>query len=90
VLGIFTEVHYEQGQIRLHPYDVLIAFTDGISEAMTADLEEWGEERLIAAAKINNHRSAQEIVTAVIDCADRFTAGAAQNDDLSLVVLKVL
>jgi serine phosphatase RsbU (regulator of sigma subunit) len=36
------------------------------------------------------HRSAQEIVTAVIESADHFTAGAAQNDDLTLVVLKVL
>ena len=90
VLGIFSEVHYEQGQIQLQPYDALIAFTDGISEAMTADLEEWGEERLIAAARMSTHRSAQDIVTAVVVGADRFTAGAAQNDDLSLVVLKVL
>ncbi len=90
VLGIFTEVHYEQGRIQLRPYDALIAFTDGISEAMTADLQEWGEERLIAAARASNHRSAQEIVTAVIASVDQFTAGAPQSDDLSLVVLKVL
>jgi phosphoserine phosphatase RsbU/P len=90
VIGILTEVHYDQGRLQLYPYDTLIAFTDGISEAMTADYEEWGEERLIAAARKNNHRSAQDTVTALIECADRFTAGAAQNDDLSLVVLKVL
>ncbi len=90
VLGIFTEVHYEQGRIQLRPYDSLIAFTDGISEAMNAGLEEWGEERLISAAKLSTHLSAQDIVTAVIASADRFTAGAPQNDDLSLVVLKVL
>jgi len=57
---------------------------------MTAGYEEWGEERLIAAARKNNHRSAQATVTALIECADRFTAGAPQNDDLSVVVLKVL
>jgi sigma-B regulation protein RsbU (phosphoserine phosphatase) len=90
VVGIFTEVHYEQAQVQLQPYDVLIAFTDGISEAMTADYEEWGEERLIAASRVNTHRPARDIVTAVIASADQFTAGAAQNDDLSLVVLKVL
>jgi phosphoserine phosphatase RsbU/P len=90
VLGIFTEVHYEQGRIQLRPYDSLIAFTDGISEAMNAGLEEWGEEHLITAAKLSTHLSAQDIVTAVIASADRFTAGAPQNDDLSLVVLKVL
>jgi sigma-B regulation protein RsbU (phosphoserine phosphatase) len=57
---------------------------------MTADLEEWGEERLITAARMSTHRSAQDIVSAVIASADRFTAGAPQSDDLSLVVLKVL
>jgi len=90
VVGIFKEVHYEQGCIQLQPYDALVAFTDGISEAMTAEYEEWGEERLIAEARKSTHRSAQDIVTAVVAGADRFTAGAAQNDDLSLVVLKVL
>jgi phosphoserine phosphatase RsbU/P len=73
----------------LQPYDALIAFTDGISEAMTADLEEWGEERLIAAARINTHRPSEDLMSAVIASADQFTAGAPQNDDLSLVVLKV-
>jgi sigma-B regulation protein RsbU (phosphoserine phosphatase) len=90
VLGIFTDVQYEQGRCQLQPYDILIAFTDGISEAMTANYEEWGEERLIAAAKLNTQRSAQDLVTALVQSADQFTAGAPQNDDLSMVVLKVL
>ena len=90
VLGIFTDVQYEQGRCQLQPYDILIAFTDGISEAMTANYEEWGEERLIAAAKLSTQRSAQDLVTALVHSADQFTAGAPQNDDLSLVVLKVL
>jgi sigma-B regulation protein RsbU (phosphoserine phosphatase) len=90
VLGIFTDIRYEQGRIQLRPYDVLVAFTDGISEAMNANLEEWGEESLITAARMNTHRPAQEIVTAVIASADQFTAAAPQSDDLSLVVLKVL
>ena len=90
VLGIFEDAQYEQGQIVLRPYDILVAFTDGISEAMTKDFEEWGEERLIGAARADTRRSAREIVTAVVASADQFTAGAPQNDDLSLVVLKVV
>jgi phosphoserine phosphatase RsbU/P len=90
VVGIFSEVQYEQDCIQLQPGDTLIAFTDGISEAMTADYEEWGEERLIAEARMITNRSPQQIVTSIIASADRFVAGAAQNDDLSLVVLKVL
>jgi sigma-B regulation protein RsbU (phosphoserine phosphatase) len=90
VLGIFPELHFEQGRIQLEPYDTLIAFTDGISEAMTAGLEEWGEERLIAAARGSTHLPAQAVVAALVRCTDEFTAGAPQNDDLSLIVLKVL
>jgi phosphoserine phosphatase RsbU/P len=90
ILGIFNDVVYEQGRIQLKPYDVLVAFTDGISEAMTAGYEEWGEERLIAAAKSNTCLMAQDFVTAMVASADKFTAGAPQNDDMSLVVLKVL
>jgi phosphoserine phosphatase RsbU/P len=90
VLGIFTDVQYEQGRCQLQPYDILIAFTDGISEAMTANYEELGEERLIAAAKQSTQHSAQDLVTALVQSVDQFTAGAPQNDDLSLVVLKVL
>jgi phosphoserine phosphatase RsbU/P len=90
VIGILTEVHYEQGRVQLKAYDTLVAFTDGISEAMTANYEEWGEERLIAAARQFTNLSAQDAVTSLIASADRFTAGAPQNDDLSVVVLKVI
>jgi sigma-B regulation protein RsbU (phosphoserine phosphatase) len=90
VIGILTEVRYEQGSVQLQAYDTLVAFTDGISEAMTAGLEEWGEERLIAAAREGTHLSAQDAVTALVARADRFTAGAPQNDDLSVIVLKVI
>ena len=90
VIGILEGLQFEQGCVQLQPHDVFVAFTDGISEAMTADYEEWGEQRLIAAATQYAHYTAQEFVTAMIASADLFTAGAPQNDDLSLVVLKVL
>lgn len=90
VLGLFQDVDYDQGQIVLRTCDMLVAFTDGISEAMTRTYEEWGEERLIEVARAHTQRSAHDVVTAVVAGADTFTAGAPQNDDLSLVVLKVV
>ena len=44
---------YDKASIQLAPGDTLFAFTDGISEAMTADDEEWGEDRMIAAARMS-------------------------------------
>jgi phosphoserine phosphatase RsbU/P len=88
VMGVFPEVHYEQGKLAIEPEDVLIAFTDGLSEAMTAGYEEWGEKRLIEAAQKCAHLPAREIVSSMVAEADSFTAGAAQNDDLTMVVVK--
>ena len=89
VMGVFPEVHYEQGELTLEPEDVLIAFTDGLSEAMTAGFEEWGEDRLIATAQSCASLSAKEIISCLVEAADRFTAGAAQQDDMTMVVVKV-
>lgn len=88
VMGLFPESPYQQGRVHLKPCDVLIAFTDGLSEAMKGDFEEWGEQRLIEAAKKYVHLSAREIAAGVVRDAEEFTAGAPQNDDLTMVVLK--
>ena len=90
VIGLIAGAAYKEQILHLLAGDILLAFTDGISEAMTPGLEEWGEDRLIAAARMHNHLPAQDLVTALVASADHFTAGAAQNDDLSLIVLKLL
>ena len=73
----------------LEPGDVLLLYTDGISEAMTKDDEEWGEERMIVAARAAQHRSASEVLDTIFAAADAFTAGAPQHDDMTLLVLKL-
>lgn len=88
VMGVFREVHYDQAQISLGSGDVLVVFTDGMSEAMSAGDEEWGEDRLIEAACACAHLSAREIVSSLMAAVDGFTAEAPQHDDITLVVLK--
>jgi len=68
---------------------LLILYTDGISEAMTQDDEEWGEERMIESASAVQHRAATDVLRAMFDDADKFTAGAPQHDDMTLLVLKL-
>ena len=69
------------------PGDILIAFTDGISEAMNAAEEEWGEERLIHTVKSCLSLPPGEIIKCIMRTADTFVAGAKQNDDMTLVVV---
>ena len=89
VVGLLKQARYQQAHCHLEPGDVLIAFTDGVSEAMTAEGEEWGEERFIKAAQECIELGAAEIITRLMAGADAFAAGAPQHDDMTLVVVKV-
>lgn len=90
VVGLLPQVSYSQDSVRLQAGDVLVAFTDGISEAMNGADEEWGEESLLATLKECNGKSAAETVACIMAAADRFTAGARQYDDMTVVVMKVV
>jgi len=89
VVGLLPGVHYRQSSLNLVPGDILLAYTDGISEAMTAEDEEWGEERMIAAACECRELPAARMIESLIAAADAFTAGAPQHDDMTLVIVKL-
>jgi sigma-B regulation protein RsbU (phosphoserine phosphatase) len=87
VVGLLEDASYRQASLAIAPGDVLIAFTDGISEAMNAAEDEWGEERLIDTVKSCLGLPPAEIIACIMRTADTFAAGAKQNDDMTLVVL---
>jgi phosphoserine phosphatase RsbU/P len=89
VIGLLKDFPYQQGSVALKPGDLLLLFTDGVSEAMNPDYEEWGEERMIEAAQGCNGLDAAETIERIMAGADAFAAGAPQHDDMTLVVLKV-
>ena len=68
----------------------VVIYTDGISEAMNPGLEEWGEERLIAAARESTGRCSAEVVAQIMEAAAAHAAGAPQSDDMTLVVLRAV
>jgi len=88
VIGLLPEASYEQGSLPIHPGDLLVAFTDGISEAMNAADEEWGEDRMILAAQQASDGTAEDIVKAIFAAADVFAAGASQHDDMTVLVMR--
>ncbi len=89
VVGLFRQAVYRQGTIELQPGDVLVGFTDGVSEAMNSSEEEWGEDALIQTVVQCALLPPEKIMEALLREADRFSAGAPQHDDMTLVVATV-
>lgn len=89
VVGLMPECSYEQAEVTLNPGDMLLMYTDGITEALNSALEEWGEKRLIAAASGLRGKDSQAVIAGIIQAADAHAAGASQSDDMTLVLLRV-
>lgn len=87
-LGVLPDVTIDQHAIRLRPGDTLIFYTDGVTEAMNEDYDEFGLHRLRVVAENNRKRSAQEIVQEITRAVHMHAGDTAQSDDLTLVVLK--
>jgi serine phosphatase RsbU (regulator of sigma subunit)/anti-sigma regulatory factor (Ser/Thr protein kinase)/transposase len=75
-------------KLTLRQDDMLVIYTDGITEAMNEDRDQFGEARLLAAIKKHGHGTAQEFADALNQEIHEFTGGAPQNDDITLVAIK--
>jgi serine phosphatase RsbU (regulator of sigma subunit) len=88
VLGIVAMAPYQQMKTHLDRGDMLVLYSDGVTEANNLNYDEFDEERFIEVLKANRTRPAGEIVDAVTRALAEFTAGAPQADDITLVVAK--
>jgi len=90
ILGaIATMTPYEEQTIQLSTDDVLVFYTDGVTEALNEDeTEEFGEERLINCIRENRNKSSKEIEQAIIETVKQYSHDI-QYDDITLIVLKV-
>ena len=78
----------KQVVLPLNKGDTLVLFTDGITEAMNANREIFGEERLLEAARSNGTGDAVKLRERIFESVDDFAKGARQHDDLTLIVLQ--
>ena len=89
LLGVMAGAEYTRGTVPLHTGDVLALFTDGVTEAMSPDEEEYGEPRLEALLQASRHLSAQGILDAIKDDLIVFTNDAlTMSDDVTMIVMK--
>jgi len=90
VIGLLPAAEYTECGLDLAPGDLFVGYTDGVSEAMNTEGEEWGEERMTQAIRACLHLHPRAVVQQVMAAADAFASGARQNDDMTLVVMRVV
>ncbi|HTX93215.1 MAG TPA: SpoIIE family protein phosphatase [Anaerolineales bacterium] len=88
-VGLVEEYKLRVEQVLLRPGDLVLLYTDGVTEAVDAQGEPFGQERLVRLVAQNADRSAQEIVSALRIGLEDFIGTAALADDVTLVVCKV-
>ena len=88
-VGMFEHCSYEQGLVQMQPGDVLIAFTDGLPEALDVKGEEFDELRIKEILAATAWRSVNEIRDEIVRRVEEWCAGAPQHDDLTFIVMKV-
>lgn len=89
LLGAFDFVEYKSRQTMLNPGDVVVMYTDGVTEAVNSDNEMFGEDRLEELIQRNVTLSAEQIKQSILDEVISFTRGLPQGDDITLIVLKM-
>jgi len=87
-LGILPEITVEQQSLDMAPGDVVLFYTDGVSDALNAANEEFGSERLAAVLTAHRSESAEAIADAIVAAVQEFAGSVAQYDDFTMIVLK--
>jgi sigma-B regulation protein RsbU (phosphoserine phosphatase) len=89
-LGTFPDSKYEERPISLSPGDILLFYTDGVTEVLDCDGKEFGVKRLLAALEESKGLSAKEIVEFVVNSTNNFARCQQDTDDLTMIVIKTL
>jgi sigma-B regulation protein RsbU (phosphoserine phosphatase) len=89
VLGFLPEQDYRQMTQVIDPGDILVFYTDGVTEVFNEADEMFGDSRLQRVVEANRQRSAREIQEAVVEAVRQFAPDTEQQDDLTIVVIKI-
>ena len=90
VVGLFPNVAYERSCLRLLPGDIVAGYSDGITEAMDPQGDQFGLERLVATVSRECAAPAQQIAETVLAEVDRFSRDGLHEDDRVVLIVKVL
>ena len=87
-LGVLPETHMRSQSMQLRPGETIILYTDGVTEALNEDFDEFGLERLQVAARAAARRPAADIISHITGNIRDHTGQTPQFDDMTLIILK--
>lgn len=87
-LSIIEGFPFEEQTVALKPDDLLVIFSDGVTEAMNTDQQQFGQLRLSALLQEHRHAPASTIIERIIAAVQEHTSVAPQHDDITIVVVK--
>ena len=87
-LGIMSDAQYREGRAALYPGDVLVIYSDGVTEAVNPTGEEFGATRLYEVVSRNLDGSAAAIRDRIESALSKFCQGTPAADDITLVIVK--
>jgi len=89
-LGVVPDIGLEEKEITLSSGDVVVLYTDGVTEAINNEEKQFGQSRLLAIAEQFRSLSASDIIKRIQQEVFEFSSGQPQFDDFTLMVLKIV
>jgi sigma-B regulation protein RsbU (phosphoserine phosphatase) len=86
-IGVMAGEHWERKAVQVNPGDLMVLYSDGVTDAENPAGDWFGKERMLAAVETNADQGAAQVHHAILDAVATFVAGGRRTDDLTLVVL---
>jgi sigma-B regulation protein RsbU (phosphoserine phosphatase) len=90
VVGLLEFAPYSEETVQLDVGDIVVVFSDGVSEALSKSGEEFGDDRLLAAMQAATVTGSHDLVRHLMAAVKEFSEGAAQSDDITAMVIRYL
>jgi serine phosphatase RsbU (regulator of sigma subunit) len=90
VMGLFEAWQCEIAEVQLAPGDLLVLYTDGVTEAANAQGEEFGDSHLLDTLKSHAHLAVGQLLQGVVAAVQQFSGGSEQQDDITLVIARAV
>jgi len=88
LLGMFPEATYESARLRIDPGDILVLYSDGVTEAMDDSDDEFGEERLVSFLREHRGMDPERLVESLIRTVHEFSKEGKPGDDVTVAVIR--